>query len=176
MDVYEDTLQWRRTKAAKAATPPLPPAKWCYLDLTVEAPLPIDHTRSPCDDEVVGPAVKVYDRQPPAIEILEPDGISDSEEETYNFFAQEGIRNVVLMGVHANVCVRGRPFGIRQLTRIGMNVVLALDLTDAMYDPREAPWVSHRQGTELVVEHTQQYWCPSILSVDLTHPAKGRSS
>jgi len=42
------------------------------------------------------------------------------------------------MGVHANMCGLGRPFGIRQLTRVGMNVSLARDLTGAMYDPREA--------------------------------------
>ena len=58
------------------------------------------------------------------------------------------------MGVHANMCVLGRPFGIRRLTGVGMNVLLARDLTGAMYDPREALWVSHWRGTERVVEHT----------------------
>jgi hypothetical protein len=37
-----------------------------------------------------------------------------------------------------------------------------------MYDPRQPPHVSHARGTELVIEHIEQYWCPTILSADLT--------
>jgi hypothetical protein len=65
------------------------------------------------------------------------------------------------------MCVLGRPFGIRQQVRLGMNVALARDLTDAMYDPRQRPYVPHDRGTELVVEHIERYWCPSILGADL---------
>jgi nicotinamidase-related amidase len=168
MDVYKDTPQRRRMMEAKAAAPPVPIARWCYLDPGSEPPLPIDDARSPCDDDVVGPAVRRFDRQHPALKIAEPDGISDSGQEIFNFFEQEGIRNVAMMGVHTNMCVLGRPFGIRQLTRLGKNVVLVRDLTDAMYDPREAPWVSHERGTALVIEHIEQYWCPSVLAADLT--------
>ena len=71
------------------------------------------------------------------------------------------------MGVHTNICVLGRPFGIRQQVRLGKNVVLARDLTDAMYDPRDRPFVSHKQGTELVIQHIEQFWCSSILAQDL---------
>jgi hypothetical protein len=71
------------------------------------------------------------------------------------------------------MCVLGRPFGIRQQVRLGMNAVLARDLTDAMYDPRQPPYVSHNRGTELVIEHTERYWCPSIASDDLTRVLAG---
>ena len=77
------------------------------------------------------------------------------------------------MGVHTNMCVLGRPFGIRQMVNVGMNVVLARDLTDAMYDPREFPYVSHTRGTELVIEHIERFWCPSILGEDLTKVIPG---
>ncbi|GIS61547.1 MAG: hypothetical protein CM1200mP2_37720 [Planctomycetaceae bacterium] len=49
-------------------------------------------------------------------------------------------------GVHTNMCVLGRSFGIRQMVRLGFNVVLARDLTDAMYDPRDRPYVSHTRA------------------------------
>ena len=42
------------------------------------------------------------------------------------------------------------------------------DMTDAMYSPTEKPNVSHVRGTELVVEHIEKYWCPTITSTDLT--------
>ena len=66
------------------------------------------------------------------------DGISDRGDEIYNYLCKLGIKNVALMGVHTNMCVLGRPFGIRQQVRLGTNTVLVRDLTDAMYDPAAA--------------------------------------
>ena len=36
-----------------------------------------------------------------------------------------------------------------------------------MYDPQDKPFVSHEQGTELVIQHIEKYWCPTALSADL---------
>jgi hypothetical protein len=77
------------------------------------------------------------------------------------------------MGVHTNICILNRAFGVREMTKLGFNVVVARDLTDAMYDPRKRPFVSHARGTELVVEHIECNWCPSILSEDLTRIIPG---
>ena len=174
LEVYAATPQRKRILAAKPTTPPAPIARWCYLDRSAEAPLPIDDSIEPCDDAVVGAAVRRFDRQHTGLTIAEPDGISDSGEEIYSFFQQQRIRNVALMGVHTNMCVLGRSFGIRQLTRLGFNVVLVRDLSDSMYDPRQAPWVSHARGTELTIGHVEQYWCPTIVSADLMRP-QGKS-
>ena len=59
------------------------------------------------------------------------------------------------------------------MTKLGFNVALVRDLTDAMYDPRKRPFVSHARGTELVVEHIEASFCPSILSGDLTRVLPG---
>ena len=59
------------------------------------------------------------------------------------------------------------------MTRLGFQVVLARDLTDSMYDPRTRPFVSHAHGTELVIEHIESKWCPSIMSDDLTRVIAG---
>jgi nicotinamidase-related amidase len=168
MDVYAGTQQRQRLIDAPKAQPPVPLLKTCPLDPSREAALPVDDVTEPCDDETVGPAVRRYSRQNELLEIAPADGISDSGDEIYNYFRQRNIRNVVLMGVHTNMCVLGRPFGIRQQVRLGMNVALARDLTDAMYDPRQRPHVSHERGTELIIEHIERYWCPSILGDDLT--------
>jgi hypothetical protein len=37
-----------------------------------------------------------------------------------------------------------------------------------MYNPKKRPFVAHERGTELVVEYIEKYWCPSVLSTDLT--------
>ena len=173
MDQYEGTPHRLRMQQAALATPPVEIGGWCYLDPESEAPLPIVDAHSPCDDPVVGEAVRVFTREHPDLDITGYDGVSDSGVEIYNFLTQEGITNVVLMGVHTNMCVLGRPFGIRQQVRLKMNVALCRDLTDAMYDPREPPYVSHTRGTELVVEHIEKYWCPSIEGVDLTSVLPG---
>jgi nicotinamidase-related amidase len=171
MDVYAGTPQRARVMNAPKVTPPVPILKSCPLDSKREKPLPVDDVTQSCDDETVGPAVRRYNRQNELLDIAAQDGISDNGEEIYNYFRQQKIRNVVLMGVHTNMCVLGRSFAIRQQVRLGMNTVLARDLTDAMYDPRQRPFVNHERGTELIIEHIERYWCPSILSQDLTRVA-----
>ncbi len=173
VDMYADTPYRQRMRQAPAAKPPVPIAKWCYLDPKREPEIPIDVSKCSCDDPVVGAQVRQFSRQHPALDIIGYDGVSDSGEEIYNFCHAEGIDNIVLMGVHTNMCVLGRPFGIRQMVRLGKNVVLARDLTDAMYDPRQPPYVSHARGTELVIEHIEKYWCPTILGEDLTRVVPG---
>lgn len=177
---YEDTPFRERMKNAVHAKPPVPIQGWCYLNPEREGKFPIvdDVKRGTsevtgCDDPNPKPH-KDFDRhQHPAIQIIGYDGVSHDGQEIYNFLEQEGRRNVVLMGVHTNMCVLGRPFGIRQQKYLGKNVVLCRDLTDALYDPRDPPYVSHARGVELVIEHIETYWCPSILGESLTKVAPG---
>jgi hypothetical protein len=107
------------------------------------------------------------------LEMIGYDGVSDNAQEIYNFCETEGIKNLIIMGVHTNMCILGRPFGIRAMVGLGRNVVLVRDLTDAMYDPRQPPYVSHARGTELVIEHIEKYWCPSILAENLVGVVPG---
>jgi hypothetical protein len=71
------------------------------------------------------------------------------------------------MGVHTNMCVINRSFGIKQLVRWGLQAVLIRDLTDAMYNPAMRPYVSHREGTELVIGYIEKFWAPSVESREL---------
>jgi nicotinamidase-related amidase len=173
VEMYADTPYRKRMQQAKASKPPVPLLPWCNLEPDKEPALPVDTSKSACDDPVVGAAVKKFSKQHPGLDITGYDGISDNGQEIYNVLVQEGIENVAIMGVHTNMCVLGRPIGIRQLTRLGFNVVLVRDLTDAMYDPRQPPYVSHTRGTELVIEHIERYWCPSIVGEDLTRVIPG---
>jgi nicotinamidase-related amidase len=173
MNHYKDTPWRRRLKWAPTAAPPVPIEARCPRDPAREPPLPIDDSDGGCDDPSPEASHEAWTCQHPALSITGYDGISDSGQEIFSFCRQLGIKNMVVMGVHANMCVLGRSFGIRQMTRLGMNVVLVRDLTDALYDPRDPPYVSHARGTELVVEHIERYWCPSILSSDLGQAIPG---
>ena len=95
------------------------------------------------------------------------DYISDQGDEVWNILEDRGIKNVILTGVHTNMCVLGRPFGLRQMARNGKNVVLMRDMTDTMYNPKAWPYVSHFTGTDLIVEHIEKFVCPTITSDQL---------
>ena len=174
MEFYEGT-PWRERmqKAALAAT--TVPIAACPREPAESRNFPIDDAEGGCDDPVVRKWTGPYPwtREHPAIDIVGFDGVSDKGQEIYNFCRQEGITNIALMGVHTNICILNRSFGIRQMKRLGFQVVLVRDLTDAMYDPRKRPMVSHTRGTELVIEHIEANWCPSILSADLTRVVPG---
>ena len=160
MDFYAYAAQRRRIADTPRVGPPDP------IDLPIPPPLPIDDSDGGCDDGGCEQR-RPWSRQHAAIEIGEDDVISDSGEEVYSFMRGAGIENLVVMGVHTNMCVLNRSFAIKQMTRWGIRCVLVRDLTDAMYNPSRAPYVSHDRGTELVVDYIERNWCPSILSRDL---------
>jgi nicotinamidase-related amidase len=132
-----------------------------------DPPLPIDDSDNGCDDDPAPKPYKAWTRQHPAIRIAEEDAISDSGAEVYSLLRQKQLETLLICGVHTNMCVLGRSFAIRQMTRWGVACLLIRDLTDAMYNPKMPPFVSHAEGTELVVQHIEKYWCPTILSDDL---------
>lgn len=94
----------------------------------------------------------------------ERDYITDRGDEVWNILEARQIRNVILTGVHVNMCVLGRPFGLRQMARNGKNVALMRDMTDAMYNPKRWPFVSHYEGTRRVISHIERYICPTMTS------------
>jgi nicotinamidase-related amidase/type 1 glutamine amidotransferase len=166
MDFYRDHPGRKLARAAPPVTTAVPLENWCSLKPEREAPLPIDDSDGGCDGCPECPGFKAWSRQHPGLEIAPGDAITDSAE-AYHLMRQRGITNVLVMGVHVNMCVLGRPFSIRQMVRQGQNVLLVRDLTDSMYNHRRAPWVSHFRGTELVIEHIEKYWCPSVTSADV---------
>jgi nicotinamidase-related amidase len=173
MKYYEGTVWRDRMRNAPTAASPFPIINRCPPSAEEERIWPIENG---CDDPIPstaeGPPYP-WTREHPAIDIVGFDGVSANGQEIYNYCKQEGIDKVVLMGVHANFCIMNRGFGVRQMTRLGFGVVVARDLTDAMYDPRSRPFVSHTRGTELVIEHIETMWCPTILGEDLTRVVPG---
>ena len=166
MAFYAYTPQRRRIADTPRVEPPDP------ISLPMPPPLPIDDSDGGCDSGREQPS-RPWTRQHPAIEIAKDDVISDDGLEVYSFMRRAGIENLVVMGVHTNMCVLNRSFGIKQMTKWGIRCVLARDLTDAMYNPERAPYVSHQRGTELVVEYIERHWCPSILGRDLAEVVSG---
>jgi nicotinamidase-related amidase len=163
MKFYEGTAGRKLAQAAPKVSTKVPLQGWCSLDKVKEPPLPIDDADGGCDDQPQCAQASPWRRQIATIEIREGDAITDSAE-AYNLMHQRGITNVIVMGVHQNMCVLGRPFSIRQMVYQGQNVVLMRDLTDSMYNSRSRPRVDHFIGNDLVRWHIEKYWCPTITS------------
>jgi nicotinamidase-related amidase len=167
--------------APKAKNLPADIGKWCdKIPAEEKGKYPIDQTDGGEDDDPAEHAawaasLKAKGLNPKApwkaqhagIKIYDGDAISDSGVEIWNLLEQRGINNVVLVGVHLNMCVLGRPFGLRQMAKNGKNALLIRDMTDTMYNPKSAPFVSHFRGTELIVEHVEKFVCPTITSDQL---------
>jgi nicotinamidase-related amidase len=182
MDPYKDHPARKRAQAApKAKNLPKDIDQWCrQIPSEEKGKYPIDQTDGGEDDDQAEHEAwhkKLADmgRNPKApwksqhagLTIKDEDAISDSGVEIWNLLEDRGIANVVLVGVHTNMCVLGRPFGLRQMAKNGKNVVLVRDLTDTMYNPKKAPYVSHFEGTRLIIEHIEKYVCPTITSNQL---------
>jgi len=174
VDPYQGSPARRRAQEAPFAEPAVPLSTderwgttWCWPDPKREPDMPIDDSDMGCDCEVKCEIRDAWSSQFAALRIDDADAISDDGQEVYNLLESNGIDNVMLMGVHLNMCVLGRPFGIRQMVKQGKNVVLVRDLTDTMYNSDMAPRVDHFTGTDLVVEHVERHWCLTISSVDI---------
>jgi len=181
LSFYEDTPQRRRAADAPFAESPVEIKSNHWNAEREGEPLPQRFgvggcgCRKPCpgwaeDDQGIrrwngGTAPKT--RQIETLEIASEDAISDSGQEIYNLMQSRGISNVILMGVHTNICVLGRPFGLRQMVYWGKNVVLCRDLTDSIFRPTSSD-SSHLRGTDRVVQHIEKHWCPTIISTAFT--------
>ncbi len=158
MAFYQEAPQRQLMLALEKLEPPAP------LGLA-DPPLPIDDKDGGCDTGEK--SFKAWTREHPAIRVDARDMISDNGAEIYSLLRKRGIGNLFIMGVHTNMCVLNRSFAIKRMTNWGIRCVLVRDLTDAMYNPARAPFVSHERGTELVIEHIEKYWCPTVTGAAL---------
>jgi nicotinamidase-related amidase/type 1 glutamine amidotransferase len=169
----------RATETPRAANVPKDIGSWCTkIPAEEKGVYPIDQSDGGEDDDPAEHAqwaakLTAMGRNPRApwtkqsdLITIDPerDFISDKGEEVWSILEQRGIKNVILTGVHTNMCVLGRPFGLRQMAKNGKHVVLVRDMTDTMYNPERAPHVSHFTGTDLIVAHIEKYVCPTITS------------
>lgn len=168
MDFYRDSPA--RHRAVNAPHVPAPAAfDWNDWEPEEAATLPESLTApGPCSCESAPPCNKggppyPWTRQTPLIDVGAGDAVTDNGQVMFNLLEERGITDVVVMGVHTNICVLSRWYGIRQLVYLGKRPVLCRDLTDAFHrDLRGHAW-----GTEHVIAHIERMWCPTVTSDQL---------
>ena len=182
MPAYEQNPARLRAVSAPKIDLPKDIASWCSRipsEVTsLEGQYPVDQSDGGEDDdpeehkEWAAKLVALgrnpgmpWKAQSPGIEIdTEKDFISDRGDEVWSILKDRKIEHVILLGVHTNMCVLGRPFGLRQMAAQKMDVVLVRDLTDCMYNPKRRPFVDHFTGNDLVISYVERFVCPSITS------------
>ncbi len=167
MSFYADTPGRKLAEAAPRSVPPQEP-------VVHDPPVPVDDHDGGCTTpgDTRG---HVWSRETPLLTIKPGDVISDNGSEIYNVLRQRHIDTVFFMGVHANICILNRSFGIRQLSQWGLRCVLVRDLTDVMYDSASPPYVSHEAGTELVIEYIEKYLAPTVTSIQMLSALSGQT-
>lgn len=167
MNFYKDAPQ---RKAAQKFSTPLEEYKdgIDFLPSEKNAKWPVDQSNEGCNDTPRCEQGSPWKHQISTLEIKEKDVISDSGSELQGVFKEKGVKRVVLMGVHTNMCVVRRSFGMRNMINNGKEVFLMRDMTDLMYDARAFPFVNHFEGLNLMVEYIEKYIAPTIVSTDLT--------
>ncbi|CAD72181.1 MAG TPA: hypothetical protein DDX19_26615 [Rhodopirellula baltica] len=180
VDFYANSLARKRAiQAPVAENLPKEIGAWCYsIPAEEEAEYPVDQSDGGEDDDPEEHAAwaakleslgrdpkRPWQRQLDTIVIDDSvDFVTDRGDEVWNVLESKNIDNVILLGVHTNMCVLGRPFGLRQMAKNGKNVVLMRDMTDSMYNPKMWPYVSHFEGNRRVISHIERYVCPTITS------------
>jgi nicotinamidase-related amidase len=167
-----ETMEFYKDSPARKRVQEAPAAKMPEANKRQVPALPVDASDQGSDTGEKS-WHKAWSRQHPGIEIDEAkDGISDNGQEIWNYMQARGIKNVLILGVHANMCILNRSFAIKAMAERGVAVALVRDLTDTMYNPARSPYVSHDEGTRLVIEYIEKFWCPTITSSDLVKPAR----
>lgn len=168
MDYYAGTPARERAQLAPPVES-LVPIDWHDWDASRESPLPgalADDTPCSCEPGepcTTGGPPYPWTHQIDSIEISTSDAVTDAGEELLALLEDRSIEDVVVIGVHANRCVLGRPYGIRQLVYWGKRPVLCRDLTDSYHrDPRGHSW-----GNEQMIAHIERHWCPTLTSDQL---------
>jgi len=168
MAFYQGTSARQRAVECPQCDPPVA-IDWNDPSPERESPLPPAFSDpGPCSCESLepccGPDVTYpWARQIPSIVIEDGDAVTDDGYEVFNLLEAQQIDDVVVMGVHTNLCVLGRPFGIRQLVYLGKRPLLCRDLTDSFHRDK----CGHFRGTELVIAHIERFWCASVTSDQL---------
>ena len=124
MAYYDGTPARERARRA----PPVPsrvPIGWHDWDESRESPLPAalaDDTPCSCEPGepcTAGGPPYPWTHQISGVEISPIDAVTDDGAELLALLEEREIEDVVVMGVHLNRCVLGRPYGIRQLVYWG---------------------------------------------------------
>jgi hypothetical protein len=103
-----------------------------------------------------------WDAMHPNLRIAPADLMPDTQAEVYAICQKYGLTHLIYLGFHTQVCLLGKPMGLKAMKSAGLTCLLARDMTDAHpgYDP--ARGFTPDLNTAQVVEHFEKHLAPTI--------------
>ena len=103
-----------------------------------------------------------WDGMHPALKIGDEDWMPDTQAEVFAICRKLGLTHLLYVGFHTQVCLLGKPMGLKAMKSAGLQCVLARDMTDAHpgYDPSRG--FTPDLNTEQVVEHFEKHLAPTV--------------
>jgi hypothetical protein len=95
--------------------------------------------------------------------------LHDNAQDMFNLITARNLTKIVFTGVHENLCVMGRSWGIETLTKWNISTYVVRDAVDTMYEPMMAPYVTHAEGTALMTAYVEKFWGKTLESYDLIY-------
>lgn len=104
-----------------------------------------------------------WDAMHPDLKIGPDDLMPDTLQDVWSICRDRHLTHLIYAGVHTEVCLLGKPMGLRNLKAAGIHCILARDLTDAHpdYDPEHG--LTPDGHTAEVVAHFERYLAPTIV-------------
>ena len=134
-----------------------------------EPALPIGFADGGCDVGGVQP-YKAWTRETDLITIWPEDAIiedSDGGQTLWNLIYWLGLKHLLYVGVHENMCILDRSFAIRRAVSWGVDVAIVREAVDTMYDPSQPPYIEHEASVALMTAFVESFWAKSISVYDL---------
>jgi hypothetical protein len=111
--------------------------------------------------------------QHPNLLLHQDDLMTESPEELWNLTQERGIKTLIYMGGATNMCLPGRPFGMLNMKKYGLNVVLDRNPDHLIHrvpdgwngdleDPAFGPEFAKQNGWREIVSYYERYICPTI--------------
>lgn len=108
-----------------------------------------------------------------------PSDPNAGEQELYNIVSKLGLKHLIYMGVHENMCIMGRPFAIERVRSWGWprgDIAVMRELVDVMYTPKDPPYVTHDEGLTLHTAYVEKFWANSVSMYDFLMPTYSSTS
>ncbi|MCY2991224.1 MAG: NPCBM/NEW2 domain-containing protein [Planctomycetota bacterium] len=103
-----------------------------------------------------------WDGMHPDLHIGRDDLLPDTLQEVWTICRDRQLTHLIYMGVHTQVCLLGKPMGLRNLKAAGLQCILARDITDAHPGYNPATGFTPDGHTAEVVAHFERYLAPTI--------------
>lgn len=107
-----------------------------------------------------------WDGMHPGLRIGENDLMPDTQSEVYAICRQRGLTHLIYAGFHTQVCLLGKPMGLKAMKSAGLRCILARDMTDAHPGYEPARGFTPDLNTEQVVAHFEKHLAPTIHFAD----------